>query len=83
MASSITEAELLDALNEELSHIESEDGHTSEELAALMGWGKGKTLTTMKKLIVAGSWERCTVMRTSVLSDVTRPVNAYRPLREG
>ncbi len=74
----ITAAELSADFNEALEHIETEHGHTSQELADLMGWGQKKMLVAMKKLIIAGSWEYVSVRRTSVLTGVTRPVNAYR-----
>ena len=75
----ITEGELFKDLQEALG-VDAEDGHTSQELADLMGWGQRKTLDVMKKLILAGSWQRVSVMRSSVLTDITRPVNAYRPV---
>ena len=80
MESGITEAEIFDALNEALARVESEDGHTSQELADMMNWGQRKTLDMMKRLILAGKWQRTSVMRSSVLTGITRPVNAYRPV---
>ena len=74
----ITEAELAAAYDEAIG---AEDaGLTTVDLEALTGWGKGKVLVTMKKLIVAAKWESVFVRRTSILTGITRPVVAYRPV---
>ncbi len=74
----ITEAELAAEYYEAVG--EEDAGLTTVDLEALTGWGKGKVLVTMKKLILAAKWERVSVRRQSVLTGVTRPVNAYRPV---
>ena len=81
MASSITEAEIFDALNEALAGIESEDGYTSKELRKVTGWGEKRMLDALEALIVSGRWEPVKVVRTSTLTTITRPVNGYRPVR--
>ena len=83
MESSITEAELLDALHEALGDRGTEDGLTSREIIKSTGWGKQKVLTALENLIAAGKWEPIKVARTSILTGTTRPVSGYRPVVSG
>ena len=81
MASSITEAELLDALQEALAGTEVEDGHSLNEIKELTGWGTDKARKTLKRLIVAGKWEPVALMRESPLRPgVSQVVCGYRPV---
>ncbi len=77
----ITEADLIADFQKALGDAETEDGWTSKELAQITGWSRSKVLDRMETLILAGSWERLNVMRESVNTGVTRPVNAYRPVQ--
>ena len=77
----ITEAQLRAAFNQELPAAETEDAWTSKELVKITGWKRARVIERMEVLILAGKWERLSVPRTHVTNGVTRPTNAYRPVR--
>ena len=76
----ITEAELLAALDAAMAV--SEDGVTTREIKKATGWGVEKIHGALEHLIVSGAWEPVKVVRTSILTGITRGgVNAYRPVK--
>ncbi len=75
----ITEAELLNALQNARGEELAESGVTSREIQESTGWGAKKVRRVLETLIVAGAWEPVQVWRTSILTTISRPIAGYRP----
>ncbi len=76
----ITEAELLDALQEARGDDDlAESGVTSREIQDSTGWGIKKVRVILEELILADAWEPVQVLRKSILTGITRPIAGYRP----
>lgn len=85
IVTSTPESDLLQALQEALAGLETEDAEpdtiTSGEFAEALGLQQNAAIRRLKKLMRAGVVEPVMVKRTNAWG-VTRPVQGYRYVRE-